>query len=244
MSNASIRYNPRFELTELIQQDRDELISAPVYRDDTLQEPSAGTVSVYNAARVAVVDAEAVTVVGGVATYTIPAAVLAPEQLGKGWSVVWKLTMPDGLVHTFDNEAALVRRRLYPTITGPDLWRGRSYLDPSSTTVITTITNYQPLIDEADVELQNEMIADERRPWLIVSPAALRQTWIYLTITLVFEDLAAREPDAYLERAKEWRGRYESAYLKASALFDYDQDGFADTLRREAVKPAVVWFGC
>jgi hypothetical protein len=242
MSSASVRYSPRFELPELIQQGRDELISCPVYRDDALVAPSAGTVSVFNAARVAVVNAAAVVVVASVATYTIPTATLATEQLGRGWSVEWRLTMPDGLVHIFPNEAALVRRRLAPVITGQDLWRGRSYLDPSSTTVITTITNYQPYIDEADVELQNEMLSNERRPWLIVSPVALRKTWIALTITLVFEDLAAREPDAYNEKAEEWRARYKSAFANASALFDYDQDGHADSLQREHVRPPVVWF--
>ncbi len=241
MSNASTRYNPRFELDELIQQDRDELISCPVYLDGALVAPSAGTVSLYNDANVAVVDGEAVSVVASVATYTVTSATVSSETLGRGWRVVWSLTMADGLVHTLDNAAHLIRRRLYPTISDVDIARGRPHLSLTSADRITTDADDQDYIDEADVEIQNRLLQDERRPYLIVTPTVLRPVWLALTIALIYEGLAAHQPDPYSETAKTWRARYEAAYTAAKALFDYDQDGHPDSRERQALKPSVLW---
>jgi hypothetical protein len=239
MALATTRYTPRFQLPELLEQHRAEVVTCPVYRDGALATPSSPSVALYNAAGTAVTVGSP-TVTGGVAQATIAQATLAAEELGSGWRIEWSLTMPDGIVHEFVNEAHLVRRRLYPTITDADLVRRVSALDTTSATVITSASNYQGYIDEADVELQGRLIELGRRPWLVTTPSALRQSWLFLSLSLVFEDLSSRD-DLYSLRAAEYREKFEAAFQRASVQFDYDEDGVVGTEERVPAKPAVVW---
>lgn len=214
-------------------------MTCPVYLDGALAEPSAATVRLYNASGTAVT-VGATSIPGGIAQATVAQATLAAEELGSGWRVEWSLTMPDAVVHEFVNDAHLIRRRLYPTITDLDLVRRVSALDTSSATVITTATTYQGFIDEADVELQLRLLELGRRPWLAATPSALRQSWLMLALSLVFEDLATRD-DMYAERAREYRQRFEDAFRSASMTFDYDEDGTVDADVRTVARPSVVW---
>lgn len=181
-----------------------------------------------------------VTVTNGIAQYTVLAAAL-PSTLAfeDNWRTEWSLVMPDGVTHLFRNDAALVKYRLYPTITDADIIRRARALDPASASVITNVQSYQWAIDECDVEVQNRLIGLQRRPWLIATPSALRQVWLNLSIAIVLEDLAVRNA-AYSEAAAAWRKRYEDAFAQARPQFDYDQDGVA-TDKRAAVKPATIW---
>lgn len=240
MSSSTTRYTARFQLPELLERGRNEPIQCPVYRDGQLVSPSSGTVSVYDARGNAIVLAQAVTVTGSVATYTVQASAIPTTlQLEDNWRVEWSLTMPDGVVHLFRNDAALVKYRLYPTIADADLIRRVRALDPTSSTAITAVANYQPAIDEADVEVQNRLIALQRRPYLVATPSALREVWLTTTIAIVLEDLAIRN-EAYREPAKTWRERVEAAWTAARPQLDYDQDGTA-TGAHVAVKPGAVW---
>jgi hypothetical protein len=161
------------------------------------------------------------------------------NEFSDGWRVEWELVIA-GETYRFVNDAALVRTRLYPTITDADLVRRVSALDPGSSTVITTNQTYQDAIDEADVELQLRLIERGERPWMVATPSALRQVWLALAIAIVFENLSSRN-DAYRETAAAWRQRYEDAYGKATLRYDRDQDGQADSHEREGLKRPVVW---
>lgn len=241
MSSASTRYTARFQLPDLLERGADQIIWCPVYRSGALVAPTTGTVTV-RSRTATVVDAAAATISGSIARYTIPAASL-PSTLSfeTGWSVEWLLDMPDGETHRFRNGAALVRARLYPTITDADLIRRVRALDPSLTSVLTTQTHYQDQIDEADVEVQLRLLADDRRPNLIADPTSLRQVWLDLTIAIIFEDLAAHD-NHYAEVATMWRQRYGAAYDQATLLLDYDEDGQVDDpSTREPVRDAVIW---
>lgn len=241
MSSASTRYTARFQLPDLIERGRDELIACPVYLDDTLQLPSAGSVTVYDRNNTAI-STPTVTFPGSIATATIPSAAAAALDFAEGWRVAWLLTMPDTVQHRFENTAALVRKRLYPTITGVDINRKLRALTLSAADGILARTNHQDTIDEADVELQNRLIEMGRRPWLVVTPTALRQTYLNLSIALIFESLAAQNPAQYSTIAAEWRQKYEEALGKASVQFDYDQDGsISDTEVRQGLKHPVVY---
>lgn len=235
------RYTARFALPDLLEQGQDATVQCPVYRAGELVAPSEGTVVVYDRAGEEVFAAD-VEISDDIAHATVPEADLDGLELSDGWRVEWLLLMPDGHRHRFRNDAHLVRYRLYPTITDADIGRRLRALDPASASVITTSTTYQGEIDEADIELQLRLIERGQRPWLIATPSALRQTWLTLTIAIILEDLAVRDPDAYAARAKDWRARYEAALSSATLQYDRDQDGLVDQPgEREAALPSVVW---
>lgn len=241
MSSANTRYTARFQLPDLFERGRDELFTCPVYRDDVLVLPSLGNAYVYDKGGTELFSASA-TFPSSIATATLPAAAAASHDFEEGWRVAWLLTMPDGVQHRFENDGALVRKRLYPTITGADIVRRLRALDTTLPAVITTRSNYQDVIDEADVELQNDLIAMGRRPWLIATPTALRKTWLTLSIALVFESLAAQNEAQYGATAASWRTKYGAALGEASLRYDTDQDGqVTNTEERKGAKPAAVW---
>jgi len=242
MSSDDTLYSARFLYPTMIERGRDNTIKCAVYRSGSLAAPSAGTVSVYNTDGTAVVDGAAVTVTGDIAQYTIPAAAIAGESFNDGWIVEWSLTMPDTVTHLFRNEAALVRRALYPVVTDADLYRRVSSLDPSGNTPLSSATTYQEHRDEAWTAIQNRLIAAGNRPNLIVSPTALREAHLLLSLALIFEDFATRLNEAYESRAEAYRRQYDQEYRRVQLKYDSDEDGTPDYGARRSAVP-VVWLG-
>jgi len=235
-------YYARFLYPTMVERGRSNLIKCAVYRSGLLAAPSAGTVTLYNEDGSPVVDGAAVTVSGSVAQYTIPAGTIAGLTLGDGWIVEWSLTMPDGVVHTYRNEAALVRRALYPVVTDADLYRRVSSLDPSGNTPLSSATTYQEHRDEAWTAIQNRLIAAGNRPNLVTSPTALREAHLLLTLALIFEDFATRLNDAYEGRADAYRRQYDQEFRRVQLKYDTDDDGTPDFGGRRSAVPTV-WLG-
>lgn len=150
VSSSDTLYAGRFLWPDDLQRGRDNAIECAVYRDGALVAPVSGSVSVYSGSAVALVDAAAVVVAESKATYTVSAATVAAESVGDGWRIEWELLMPDGVTHTFRNDAALARRRLYPVVTAADLYRRHPDLDPSDpATLVSAGTTHQDHLDEA-----------------------------------------------------------------------------------------------
>lgn len=239
MSSTTRDYSARFMLPELIERGRDELIKCPVYYDGALAAPSAGTVSLYKPDNTKAVDGATVTISGSVAQYTISTATLSGETLGEGWRVEWSLTMPDSVDHLFRNTAALVRGRLYMPITDDDLIRVVSGLDPSSSTALSSVANWQSYISEAWLTIELRLINQGNRPNLILDPSALREASLALTLALIFDDLSTRLNEAYETRAAKYRDQFEGAWGRLRFDYDTDDDGTADQTKRPAM--ATVW---
>ncbi|MBT7101755.1 hypothetical protein HN937_30540 [Candidatus Poribacteria bacterium] len=241
MSSTETRYSARFQMPDLLEQGRDNATQCPAYLDGALAEPSSGTVTVFNAAGTEVVSAAAVVVSGSIATYTVLAAALAAENLEEGWVVEWALVMPDLVTHTFRNSAACVRRRLYPSITDLDLFRRESSLNPAGNDPVTTLADYQDFIDEADVDVQQRLIQKGNRPNLITDPSTLRPVWLYLTLSLVFEDMATRQNETWAAKAAHYRDMYEREFSRLSVLYDGDDDGMPDSATNRRSLAGSVW---
>ena len=173
----------RFPLADLIVRDMDHTLRAPVELAGVTVAPSAATVSVFDSSSVAIVAAAAASDVGGVMTYTIPAATL-PDSLpvSEGWRVEWALTV-GGVTLKARNDAALVRRLLYPVIGQADIVRRLRRLDKNARGALTVQDSQQDSIDESFLEIQGRLIEKGNRPNLIMSPASLRRSHLDLAIS-------------------------------------------------------------
>lgn len=239
-------YSARFELPDLIERGRANVVNCRVYRSGALAAPSSGTVSVYNASNTAVVAAAAVTVSGSVAEYSISAGVLASESLEEGWRIEWALTMPDGVVHTFRNDAACVRARLYAVCTDADIYRRHPDFDPSdAASVAAAGINYQEYLDESWIEIQQGLIARGNRPNLVMSPSALRFVHLYSTLELICRHFSSTSGDGsrWSSLADVYGHKTATAWAALNFLYDSDDDGQADdpSVRRAGLSS--VWLG-
>lgn len=239
MSSTDTAYSARFSLPDLIERGRDELLRCSVYLSGSLSAPSSGTVTLTNSSGTVLVDAAAVTITGSVAQYSIASATLVSEALSDGWTVEWSLMMGDSISHRFMNTAALVRGRLYNPISDIDLIRVVSGLDPSSSSSISSVANWQNYLEESWTQIQLRLIENGNRPNLILSPSALREVSLNLTLALIFDDLSTRLSDAYEQKAESYRGRYEQAWTRLKFVYDSDDDGRADRNRRSPMSS--VW---
>ena len=243
MSIADTVYTARFLLPELIERGRDNLIKAPIYRSGALAAPSSGTVSVYDDGSTAVVSAASVTVSGSVAQYTLSAATVASEPFGAGWRVEWALVMPDGVTHTFRNDAALIRRRLYPVVSDADLFRRHPDLDPGdSASLVASGTDYQDFLDEAWATIETKLINMGQRPWLVMSPSAFRDLHIYSTLELIMVHFATTAGDSkWQQLADTYAMKAERAWSDLNFLYDADDDGQIDDDNKRRSAVSTVW---
>lgn len=217
-------YAPRFPLPEFLVRNQDNAIEAAIYRDGAIVAPNSGTVTVYDEAGTAVVDAQAITVASSKATFTVTAATLPTSlNLSELWQIRWALVMPDGQTYTFVREAHLVRLRLYPVISDSDLeamhgdlarWKAR------------TGGNLQGYIDEAWTQLQTHLLQMGRRPWLVLSSSALRTSHLYLALMLVFRDFATSAGNGrFGELSEDYARQFEQTFGTLTIRYDSDESG-------------------
>lgn len=245
-------YTTRQPLPYMIELGRDTVLTVPVYLNGALKPPTAGTVSVYDDNNTAIVAAAEVMFTGEVAQYTVAGSSTSNRSPSGNWRVEWTLTVPgaaDDVV--FREEAYLVRNVLRPVISDIDVGQRMPPLRIGAAGGLTTASSHQGSIQEADILVQSRLIELGRRPWLIVSPSALRETWLCWTIAIIFDGLGAASgsrrdgggggDDPYSARAEEWRERGETAFGRARLAFDWADDGQADTGGRVGPRPGAVW---
>jgi len=239
MSNPDT-YSARFTLPDLIERGVAGALRCPMHRSGALVAPSSGTVSVFDASGTAVVDGATATITSSVATY--PWTPPTTLTLGDRWRVRWSLAMPDGVTHRPENEAALVRARLYCPITEADLYRVESALDPSGAAPLTSLASYADKIDEAWTQIQLRLIEAGNRPNLVIGPSALRQVVQDLALALCFADVGSRVANpAHAETSMRYRAAYEAAWMRLSLTYDTTDTGDTNAPKRSPSRS--VWLG-
>lgn len=228
----------RLLLPDLIERGRDTALSCPLFRLGAAYDVASGTYTLRRPDGSKLVDAATVAVASGVASYTVVGTATTGQALGDGWVSVWDLTGTDGARHVVEHEAALVRRALYPVVTESDLYRREPSLRPGANAV-TSRTDYSDEIDEAWVMVQRRLLSAGRRPWLVLSPDALREPHLCTALSLVFEGLAGRSGDeVWARKAETYRDQAERAWKMVRLAYDEDEDGTTDA--RVAANP-VIW---
>jgi hypothetical protein len=229
-------YSARLIGPEVIEAGADAVVTCPVYRDGVLAAPSAGTLTVWNAANVSVAT-PSVTIVSNVATATVTAASLSGQTNGDGWRMEWALVIA-GVTHTFRRDASRVYRRLYPVVTDADLLRLHTDL---TRRLPSTETSYQDYLDETWAAIESRLIMSGKRPWLIMAPSATRDIHLYGTLARIFRDLAPGGPGtAEWELAAEYDRKYEAAWTQMTYPQAEPVSGLAaDAARRRASQPTL-----
>ena len=230
-------YTARVKIPTIIERARSQGVKLEIYRDGSLQAPSAGTYTLTNPSG-DTASSGSVTVSGSIANYTIGAAdIPATVPLGEGWLEEWALTIAS-TVQTFRRPASMVKRALYPVIADPDLTAVYSDLGdvrPSS------LSSYQSYIDEAWFEIVSRIRGKGDFEYLIMDPQVLRGPHRDLTLYLIFRDFHSTIGEGrYLELAQEHREVFEGRFKEISYRYDYAHDGeLEDAESRRAFGPVV-----
>ena len=229
----------RFLLPDLIERGRVNVLSCPLWQSGALVAPTAlgSSLTVWDGSGVKQLDAVAVTVSGSTASYSYtPAASL---DYSEGWRFEWTLEVAT-VSGVYRNDGALVRNVLYPVVADPDLYRRHRGLDPAGTSPVSTVANYQDYRDDAWATIQLRLINMGNRLNLILSPSALRECHLTLTLALIFEDFATSLNETYAERATDYRHQYKAAWDALRYTYaPRDDDDASAAQHRRAASPTV-----
>lgn len=245
MAGATTTYvTARFLTPDYIVRNTDNALSCPLWRDGALVAPTqaGSTVSVYDGAGTAIVNAAPVTVAGSIATYTISAGTLPTTlQLGMGWRVEWSLLV--GTATTlYRNSAGLVRAQLAPVVTDADLFRRESALNPSGNAPVSTLTDFQDYLDEAWVTIHGRLTGKGSLPHLVMEATALREPMVFLTLALIFQDFRTRLNETWKEKAQEYEAKFDKAWDGLAFEYSTADTGQSDGRRKRSANPTC-WLG-
>ena len=230
-------YTARVQIPTIIERARSQVVKLEIYRNGSLQAPTAGTYTLTDPSGTAAATGS-ISVSGSIAQYTIGASdIPATVDLGEGWIEEWALTIAS-TVQTFRRPASMVKRALFPVIADVDLTAVYSDLAdvrPSS------MSSYQTYIDEAWIEIVNRIRSKGDFEYLIMDPQVLRSPHRDLTLYLIFRDFHSTIGEGrYLELAQEHREVFESRFRDISYRYDHDHDGEPDDPnKRRALQPVI-----
>ena len=230
-------YSARIAYPSLLVRGVDTPVALPIYRDGALVAPDSGTYRLLGFGGATVLS-HAVSVVGSVATYTIPAASLASSlTLGEGYIEVWSLVF-SGVAREFRRTAALALCPLYPVVTDLDLIAEYA---PLAQQITSDLPSYQGSIDQAWKEILSRLIGEGRLPYMIRTPDALRQAHLHLALAKVFQGFGLNaDGNHYRELATVERKNYAEAFARASLQLDQAQVGLVDNPMARASSTGVL----
>ncbi len=228
---AWTEYQTRFRYPAYLEKARSTELTCPMYSAGALSAPSSGTITIYDASNTALVSAAAVTITASVATYSLAAATVANSDFGPGWRIEWSLVMADTFTHVVQQAASLVRVRLLPVVTDTDLLARHTDLAsyrPSS------LASWQGYIEEAWADLVWRLEGMGRRPFLVMSPEALRPIHLYRSLALICRDLSgAGDPEnRWNVLAAHYEAEETAAWARTSLVYDETNAGQPPQHRR------------
>lgn len=221
-------YTFRQAQPDVLERGRANKVTMRAERDDAVVAPtvSGSSFSLYSPSGDVLVDAQAITLVGSVATYTIAAEDLpATLTYGGGYRETWVLVMPDSSTRTIDRETYVARCGLQPPAGVGDLRAEIPVVDSMK----GNLTSYQPFFDSAWrdilVEIANSGIFEQH----IKSAHMLYRPLIELAKYKIFDAWAIGQPQAnWREEADRTWKKWEAAWTKFTTLLDTDEDGNVD----------------
>ena len=221
---------------DIIQRERDRTVRLEARRGGEVLAPTVlgSSFSLLVPGGAAIIDAQPITLVDGVAPYNILAASL-PDTLALSdrYQQHWVLSI-DGKTYEPRHEAAIALFEIYPPVGEVDLVLGEypnllEELDDNNQTV-------QPFLDEAWKQVVEKLWDVGRWPSLIISNSSLRRPLRQLAFFLIFKELLHATSGANRwqllmdHHNAEWKEAWKALRLR----IDHNQDGFADDDNRES----------
>lgn len=220
-----------------------QTIQAPVRRTQDGElvavTASGSTVSVTDGGGQVVVTGAAVTVSGGVASYTFAAGLPSTgHQLGDGWTVVWRLNI-GGEFYTFRRRAILCQYVPRNVITAADLYGGdgvpelKFKVPQAQRSDGGDGTEWGPQIDAAYYDFIRKMLADGRPIWLSREPTGYRNWLLAKALLRAVDSIPAQAGTVWAEAKRAAYRRWREA--EATMRLQYDTE--ASTVRRPGTGP-------
>jgi hypothetical protein len=214
-------YSVDSQLPSFYERECSATVTLPVYAGGSSPVvANSGTFTLYDITK-AVVVTGAVTFVGGVATYTVPAASLpATAPLSGFYQEEWVLTFGTH-VETFRRDAYLCLRLIHNVVTETMLVRRVSDLAAIRP---PTITSYEPYIQEAWGICQRTLLQDGRRPYLAMNDYAFADWVCALTLELAMRDFATYTGEGrFSTEADKYRADVDKAFDRLKLEYDMSE---------------------
>lgn len=202
--------------------------------------PSSGTIDVWNASGVKVVDG-AVVGTAPPSAYTVLAAVLpTTEPLSDNWQVGWNLTI-GGVVHRFIQPAHLVRWTLKAPVVESDVTARHS----EASDLLAAGQDLSDVITAAWEWVLRRLLQRGRMPWLILDSFALFDVHLAKTLHLLYLDAHASVGGSgkYLEMAREYESATEREFAAARITYDESRDGLPDSSEDGSSAVGAIYMG-
>lgn len=236
---SEVQYTARFRGPVILEKGRANLVRCPVYHDDLLVSPTgSGTLTVYNAASMRVLDGVTATLTDSIAQRSIAAGDVESQSYSDAWRLEWALPMPDGVTHTFRAFGSLVYRKLYPVVTSSDLTDRHHDLDRRRQQA--KLPSFQSYLDAAWAEAESRLVKSGKRPFLILDPSALFEPHLFLTLAMIFDDFASTGESNDAERGGNYRQQYRDAWAELT-FPQATPEGTPDGAGRRRSGPSTIW---
>lgn len=212
MSSSEADYAARVPYPDYLVRARAQVVSLPLYRDGALVAPTqaGSTFTLLSSAGATVIAATAITVTGSIATCSLVVGDLPSTLLlGRGYSEVWHLILPDGSTRDYRRDASLVLYAAYPVITDGDLTAVYSDLARQLRSGTTTFQGY---IDEAWKRILGRLEGQGVFPERVVTSWSIREVHSELSLHLVCLDCGRAQGGRWLELAAHHKKEFELAW--------------------------------
>lgn len=222
-------YSVRVTVPDVLQSGRSNAVALEVQHAGAVVTPDSGTFTLYAQGQTAVVDAAAVVISGGVATYTVPSAVLdttvAGVDYGDGWLEEWTLSI-GSVDYTWTRPAALAKRPISPSLTDTDLLA--EYPDLANYWG-SGRTNAQTFITSAWQDIVRRWLREGGAWWPVASPYVFFEAHRELTLSKLWRYIGKSDGNEVFVDLSEKHGReYARQFQTIATQYDRDQDGRID----------------
>jgi len=229
--SSSTPYTAAIKTIELLERGKSQTTSLDIFRDGAQIVPTSATYTLIKPEGSDLVsDVAAIVDSEGTVSYTHSSAQLDDTLLlEEGYIQEWNVTI-SGAIYLFRRMTAVVRRRLYPTVSQDDLthiYANLSDVRPSS------ITSYQPYIDDAWYQIQRRIRTQNvGYPYLIMTAESFFDAHRHLSLYLIFRDFHSalgQSNGRYLDLAQEHYRLYQDEWGQINFIYDDTNTGKADT---------------
>lgn len=243
MATDDTPYAPRVRYIELLEREKSNVTELKIYRNRAQIVPTGCTYTLIRPDGIGVVqDGVANIDTDGTLSYTHPANHFPSTiNLGEGYIQMWTATI-DGKEYVFRRSIAIVKRRLYPTVSDTDLeteYSDLANLRPAS------LTSYQTYIDSSWFEiLRRVRRSGMGYEYLVLTPESFHDALLHLSLYKIFRDfhssLGQTGNTRYMDLATTHLQHYNAEYDAINFVYDEEHTGRADDPdRRTRGRPVI-----